>query len=147
MFKAADPDFEHKVRESFVRQAAMRTIGATMTKVEPGTVEIRLPYNEGFTQQNGFMHGGIIAAIADSACGYAAFTLTAPNRDVLAVEFNIKLMNPARGDEFVAVAHVLKAGKNLTFCEAKVMAISEGHAPKMVAAMLSTIMSRSVERH
>jgi uncharacterized protein (TIGR00369 family) len=144
MFKAVDPDFEHKVRESFSRQKLMHTIGATIAKVEPGLVEIRLSYNETLTQQNGFMHGGIITSIVDSACGYAAFTLTPPHHDVLAVEFKVNLINPARGQEFVATAHVLKAGKNLTFCEGKVMALAEGHPPKLIAAMLSTIMSRGV---
>jgi uncharacterized protein (TIGR00369 family) len=143
-FEAKDPNFEQKVRESFSRQAAMQTIGATMTKVEPGLVEVRMQYDERLTQQNGFMHGGIITAIVDSACGYAAFTLSPPHHDVLAVEFKVTLMNPARGHAFVATAHVLKAGKNLTFCEGKVLALSEGHPPKLVAAMLSTIMSRSV---
>jgi len=122
----------------------MMTIGATIGKVEPGLVEVRLPYNANFTQQNGFMHGGIITSIVDSACGYAAFTLTPPHHDVLAVEFKVNLVNPARGDEFVATGHVQKAGKNLTFCEGKVMALTEGHPPKLVAAMLSTIMNRSV---
>jgi uncharacterized protein (TIGR00369 family) len=144
MFKVQDPDFEHKVRESFSRQTAMQTIGASITRVEPGLVEVRLPYNADYTQQNGFMHGGIITSIVDSACGYAAFTLTPPDHDVLAVEFKVNLVNPARGDEFVATGHVLKAGKNLTFCEGKVMALAERHPPKLIAAMLSTIMTRSL---
>ncbi len=139
-----DPDFEQKVRESFSRQTLMTTIGATMTRVEAGTVEIRMPYSASLTQQNGFIHGGIITSIVDSACGYAALTLTPPNHDVLAVEFKVNLINPARGEEFVATAHVLKAGKNLTFCEGKVFAVSEGHGPKLIAAMLSTIMSRTI---
>ena len=101
-----------------------------------------MPYDEKLTQQNGFIHGGIITSIVDSACGYAAFTLTPPHHDVLAVEFKVNLVNPARGDEFVATGQVLKAGKNLTFCEGKVLALSEGHPPKLIAAMLSTIMSR-----
>src|SRR5947209_2180480 len=138
MFKVQDPDFEHKVRDSFSRQRLMQTVGATIAKVEPGMVEIRLPYNESLTQQNGFIHGGIITSIVDSACGYAAFTLTPAYHDVLAVEFKVNLINPARGQEFIATGHVLKAGKNLTFCEGKVMALSEGHPPKLVAAMLST---------
>jgi len=145
-FQARDPDFEHKVRESFSRQTLMQTIGATMTRVEPGCVEIRMPYDARLTQQNGFIHAGVITSIVDSACGYAAFSLTPPNMDVLAVEFKVHLMNPARGDEFVANAHVLKAGKNLTFCEGKVTALSQGHLPKLIAAMLGTIMSRHAEK-
>src|SRR5579884_1856559 len=125
-FEPTDPDFERKVRESFSRQAAMQSIGAFIKRVEPGLVEVRLPYNAEFTQQNGFMHGGIITSIVDSACGYAAFTLTPPHHDVLAVEFKVNLVNPARGQEFVAIGQVLKAGKNLTFCEGKVFAHSEG---------------------
>jgi uncharacterized protein (TIGR00369 family) len=144
MLKAQDPDFVHKVRESFSRQLLMRTIGATLGRVEAGVVEVRMPYDEKLTQQNGFIHGGIITSIVDSACGYAAFTLTPPHHDVLAVEFKVNLLNPARGDEFVATGQVLKAGKNLTFCEGKVLALSEGHPPKLIAAMLSTIMSRTL---
>jgi len=143
-FEAKDRDFEQKVRESFSRQTLMQTIGAKMTRVEPGTVEIRMPYSANLTQQNGFIHGGIITSIVDSACGYAALSLAPPNTDVLAVEFKVHLMNPAKGDEFVAIAHVLKAGKNLTFCEGKVTALTEGHAPKLIAAMLGTIMSRAI---
>lgn len=139
-----DPDFEQKVRESFSRQVLMQTIKATITRVEPGVVEIRMPYDGRLTQQNGFIHGGIITSIVDSACGYAALSLAPPNTDVLAVEFKVHLMNPARGDEFVAIAHVLKAGRNLTFCEGKVTALTEGHAPNLIAAMLGTIMSQPI---
>ena len=115
-----------------------------MTRVEPGLVEIRLPFNEALTQQHGFLHGGIVTAIVDSACGYAALTLTPPGTEVLAVEFKVNLMSPALGEEFVAIGQVLKAGKNLSFSEGKVFAQSEGRTPKLIAAMLSTVMSRSV---
>lgn len=142
-FHPKDPDFERRVRESFARQSAMRTIGARLGLVEPGRVEIHLPFSETLTQQNGFMHAGIITTAVDSACGYAALSLTPPATDVLSVEFKVNLMSPARGDEFVAVGHVLKAGKNLTFCEGKVMALAEGHSPKLIVAMLATIASRT----
>jgi len=142
--QAKDPNFEPRVRESFSRQVVMRTIGATMARVEPGVIEIRLPFSEALTQQNGFVHAGIITTIVDSACGYAALSLTPPDVDVLSVEFKINLMNPARGDEFVAEGHVLKAGKSLTFCEGKVVALADGRPPKMIAAMLATIMSRAI---
>ena len=89
-FQPANPNFEAVVRESFGRQTAMTTIGAQMTKVVPGAVVIEIPYRADLTQQNGFMHGGIITAIADSACGYAAYTLMPEDTDVLAVEFKIK---------------------------------------------------------
>lgn len=92
-----DPDFEARVRESFARQAAMATIGAELARVAPGEVEIRLPYREDLTQQHGFLHAGIVAAVADSACGYAALTLMPPGAGVVSVEFKVKPAGARRG--------------------------------------------------
>src|SRR5678816_3992337 len=105
--KARNAQFEAVVRESFSRQAMMTSLGAKLVLVEPGRVHVGLPRSTGFTQQNGFMHAGAIASIADSACGYAAFTLAPAGTDVLAVEFKINLLEPARASRFEARARVI----------------------------------------
>lgn len=89
-FLSSDPLYESHVRASFARQQVMHTIGASLTTVEPGAVEIVLPFRADLTQQHGFLHAGIVATILDSACGYAAFSLMPANMAVLAVEFKIK---------------------------------------------------------
>src|SRR5579884_3196053 len=86
-WQAPDPAFEARVRESFRRQTALETIGATLQAVAPGYVEIHMPYNAAFTQQNGYMHAGILTTIVDTACGYAACTLTPADANVLTVEY------------------------------------------------------------
>ena len=91
------PDFEERVRSSFARQSAMRTIGAELTLVAPGTVEIEMPYSEALTQQHGFLHAGVISAALDSACGYAAYSLMPENSGVLTIEFKVNLLSPGQG--------------------------------------------------
>lgn len=118
----------------------MQTIGATLTAVKPGAVEIVLPFRADLTQQHGFLHAGIVATILDSACGYAAFSLMPANMAVLAVEFKINLLSPAQGRQVVAQAQVKRAGRTLTICTADAYAHGEGD-PKVVATMLSTIMA------
>jgi len=113
-FVPANPEFESVVRESFSRQTMMATLGAGITRLRPGEVDLRLPWSPAFCQQNGYMHAGAIASVADSANGYAAFTLAAPDTDVLAVEFKINLLAPARGTEFLACGRVLRPGRTLT---------------------------------
>lgn len=138
-----NPEFERVVRESFGRQAQMTTLGAHLTRVEPGAVDITAPYDERFSQQNGFWHAGAVASIADSACGYAAFSLAAAGTDVLAVEFKINLLAPARGDTFRAVARVLRAGHTLSVCTADVFAL-DGQDSTLIAVMQSTAIIREV---
>jgi uncharacterized protein (TIGR00369 family) len=106
-----DPAYEAKVRESFGRQSHMTTLGAAIEFLAPGEVHLSLPFAQRFCQQNGFMHAGAIASIADSANGYAAYTLTPPETDVLAVEFKINLLAPALADSFLAYGRVLRAGR------------------------------------
>lgn len=136
-----NPDFEAAVRHSFSRQPMMATLGATLVRVAPGEVDIRLPYAPSLCQQNGFLHAGAVASIADSANGYAAFSLAPSGTDVLAVEFKINLMAPATGSEFLACGRVLRSGKTLSVCLADVFAVAEGKRTT-VATMLSTIMVR-----
>ncbi len=138
-FEPKDEDFVKKVRESFAAQPVMKLIGAKITKVEAGSVEIELPYRKDLTQQNGFVHAGIITTIADSACGYAAFSLMPKGAEVLSVEFKVNLLSPAIGENFLAEARVLRAGKTLTIVQGNVFAISNNHR-KHAATMLATII-------
>jgi uncharacterized protein (TIGR00369 family) len=139
---APDPRFETKVRESFERQTMMRSLGARIARVAPGEVDLEFGYDARYAQQNDFMHAGALASVADSANGYAAFTLAPPGTDVLAVEFKINLLAPARAKRFVAQARVLRAGRTLTVCRADVFG-AEGDERELVATMLSTIIVRS----
>jgi len=139
---ARNPDFDAVVRESFARQAMMATLGAQIRFVAPGEVHIHLPHSGAITQQNNFIHAGAIASIADSACGYAAFTLAPPDTDVLAVEFKINLISPARAPSFIARGRVLRSGRTLSTCLAEVHGISDA-GEELVATMLSTIIVRA----
>jgi uncharacterized protein (TIGR00369 family) len=140
-FVPQDSDFEAVVRESFSRQTLMATLGVELTHVAPGEVHLRLPYSPALCQQNGYLHAGAIASLADSANGYAAFTLAPPDTDVLAVEFKINLLAPAEGSHFLACGRVLRPGRTLTVCLADVYAITaEERMP--IATMLSTIIVR-----
>jgi uncharacterized protein (TIGR00369 family) len=125
-FQPRDPDFERRVRDSFTRQRVMSTLGATLTRVEPGLVEITLPFRDDLTQQHGYLHAGIIGTIADSAGGYAGFTLMPPGSTVLSVEYRVHLLAPARGDTFVARGRVVRSGRTLTVCELSVEALAGG---------------------
>ena len=138
-FEPRDPEFEAKVRESFGRQTAMQTLGAVMNRVVPGEVEIEMPYRADLTQQHGFIHGGIITAIVDSACGYAAFSLSAPETAVLTVEYKVNFVAPAKGDRLLARGEVVRPGATVTVCKGDVMAY-DGGEEKLVASMLTTMM-------
>ena len=118
----------------------MNLIGGELTRVEPGVIEITLPYRTDLTQQHGYVHAGIITTIADSACGYAAYTLMPPGSDVLAVEFKVNLLRPAKGETFVARAEVIKSGRTLTVVRADVHAFSEDDSRELVAIMQGTMM-------
>jgi uncharacterized protein (TIGR00369 family) len=132
--------FEKKVRDSFARQSFMTTIGAQMTSVGRGSVEIRFPFSSSLTQQNGFVHAGAVTSIMDSACGYSAMSVAPEKADILSVEFKVNLMAPAIGESFVARASVKRAGKRLAICTADAFAIHQGHE-KLIATMLATMMN------
>ncbi len=140
-----NPEFEAVVRESFGRQSLMSTLGVSILRVAPGEVDLRLPYSPALCQQNGYMHAGAIASVADSANGYAAYSLAPPDTDVLAVEFKINLLAPAQGSHFLARGRVLRSGRTLTVCLAEVSAMNSGE-PVLIATMLSTIIVRPRER-
>lgn len=131
---------EERVRNSFSRQAFMSTLGAELAVVVQGGVEIRLPFSPNLTQQNGYLHAGVIAAVLDSACGYAALSVAAEDKEVLTVEFKVNLLAPATGDVFAARAQVRKAGRTLTVCTADAFAMKDG-SEKLIATMLATIMA------
>jgi uncharacterized protein (TIGR00369 family) len=128
-----------EIKQSFAKQTIMTLIGAELTRIEPGLVEIRLPYRADLTQQHGYLHAGIVTTIADSACGYAAYSLMPPNSEVLSVEFKVNLLRPAKGEMFSAVAEVVKSGKTLTVVRADVFGI-EHERRELVATMLGTMM-------
>ncbi len=138
-FEPLDPDYERRVRASFARQAAMGLIGATLTAVEPGRCTIELSVREDLTQQHGFVHGGVVGMIADSAGGYAAFTLMPADASVLTVEYKINMLAPARGERLIAVGCVVKPGRTLSIARADVVAI-DGARETLVAAMQQTLM-------
>ena len=131
---------EERIRQSFSRQAFMTTLGAELTSVVQGGVEIRLPFSPSLTQQNGYLHAGAITAVLDSACGYAALTVAADDKEVLTVELKVNLLAPAAGEIFAARAQVKRAGRTLTVCTADAFAISGGKE-KAVATMLATIIA------
>src|ERR1041385_2303774 len=110
LWQIKDENYEQRIRESFARQRVMQLIGARLERIEPGAIDIVLPYREDLTQQNGYLHAGVLTTIADSACGYAAYTLMPANAGVLSVEFKMNLLRPAQGEIFVAAARVIKAG-------------------------------------
>jgi uncharacterized protein (TIGR00369 family) len=137
--KPRDPDWEVKVRDSFARQSLMQTIGAKIAALAPGTCEVELPYRRDLCQQHGYLHAGIATTIADSAAGYAAFSLMPAGASVLTVEFKVNLMAPGAGDRFLARGNVVKPGRTLIVVEAEVAAIANGEE-KSIAQMLATMM-------
>jgi uncharacterized protein (TIGR00369 family) len=137
--QAVDPDFVSRVRASFGRQRAMALIGAALTLVESGHVEIELPCREDLTQQKGYVHGGIVGMIADSACGYAAYTLMPATSSLVTVEYKINLLSPAVGESLLARGEVIKPGRTLSVTRAEVYA-RQGGKTVQVAAMQQTLM-------
>jgi len=135
-----DPDFASRVASSFAAQAMMRHLAAELSRVEPGLCEITLPFRAELTQQHGFLHAGAVISIADSAAGYAASSLMPAEAAVLTVELKVNLLAPARGERFVALGRVRRAGRTLTVAEAEVMAWRDGKATA-VALLLGTMMT------
>jgi uncharacterized protein (TIGR00369 family) len=141
-FQPSNPSFATEVKASFAKQAVMAAIGAELVSVEPGVVQISLGFRADLTQQNGYLHAGIVTTIADSACGYAAYTLMPLGSEVLSVEFKVNLLRPAKGAAFLAVAEVLKPGRTLTVVRADVLANPQSERV-LVATMLGTMMCLS----
>ncbi len=138
-FEPADPDFAARVRASFARQGFMGALEARLTVVEPGRCEIRLHFREDLGQQHGYFHAGAMAAVADSAGGYAAYTLMGSRDSVLTVEYKVNLLAPGRGEEVVARARVVRPGRTLTVCQVEVFAVATG-AETLCATMQQTVI-------
>jgi uncharacterized protein (TIGR00369 family) len=138
-FEPETPNFAERVRESLSRQAFMTYLGATLAKVAPGYCEIRMPYRPELTQQHGFFHAGAMAAVIDSACGYAAFSLMPADASVVTVEYKMNLLAPGRGDTLVARGEVIRNGRTLKICRGEGFGVRNGAETRCVE-MLSTIM-------
>ena len=138
-FELLDADLEKKVRASFSRQGLMKLLGAEISHLEPGLCEIRAPFRTELSQQNGYFHAGVSGAIADSACGYAAFSLAPKNSSVLTVEYKMNLLAPAAGSLLIARGSVIRSGKTLKICRADVFCVKDGRE-EICATTLATVM-------
>jgi uncharacterized protein (TIGR00369 family) len=138
-FKPPNPDYAEETRASFARQGAMQLLGARLVHLEPGLARIELPFRDALAQQHGFFHGGITAAIADSAGGYAAFTLFPAGTAILTVEFKINLVAPADGEVLIATGRVKKPGRTITLSEMEVE-VTKGGRARPCAYGLQTLM-------
>src|SRR5512144_448539 len=138
-FTPANPDYAERVRASFTRQGAMKTLGAELIAVEPGYCAIALVPRPEIAQQHGYVHAGVVGAIVDSAGGYAGFTLFPPSASVLTVEFKLNLLAPAAGERLVAEGFVVKPGRTLTITRGEVHAQDRGRHT-LVAIMQQTLM-------
>jgi uncharacterized protein (TIGR00369 family) len=127
-----------RVRRSFEKQGLMRTLGAVLESVESGKVTITCAANERLTQQHGLVHGGVVASLADVACGYAALTMMPDDREVLTVEFKINFLKPANTDRLIAIAEVLQSGRTLTVCQGTVF---DSARTQIIARMTATMMA------
>ena len=123
-FEARDPEWEAKLRDSFRRQTIMGLLGARLGNLEPGLCEIEVGFREDLCQQHGFIHAGVLATIADSAGGYACYSLMSPGSAILSVEFKMNQLRPAEGEFFVAQGRVVKPGRRLFFAEMSVYGVS-----------------------
>jgi len=139
-FEPKNPNYRAVVTATFAAQQAMRTLGISIARLEPGEVDLTMAYSAEFTQQNGFVHAGIITAGLDTACGIAAFTLMPGDADILTVEFKTNLLAPAKGKRFFFRANVVRPGRTLTFCEARAFAEEDGRET-LVASMTGTLMA------
>lgn len=139
MSRLANPDFAASVSASFEKQTAMRLIQASLPVVEHGRTEIHVPHWEGIEQQHGFVHGGVVGMIADSAAGYAAMTMVPATASVLTVEYKVNLVAPADGEKLIARGEVVRPGRTLIVTKAEVFAVKEGRET-LCAIMQQTIM-------
>lgn len=135
-----NPNFKNDISASFANLALMKTIGAKLTRVEPGEVDVALPFRSDLTQQHGFMAAAVVSAILDVACGYAAMSLMPPGATVLTVEFKVNLLAPAKGERFIARARVVRSGRTLSVCGGDVIAFAKNEE-RPIATMLATMMA------
>ena len=138
-FQPRTEDYQQRVRDSFARQSFMGLLGAQLTHIAPGAVDIEIAARDNLYQQHGFFHAGVTATIADTAAGYAAFSLFSADASVLTTEFKINLLAPADGERLVARGRVVKPGRTLAVCSADVYAL-RGDRETRVAMALLTMM-------
>ena len=138
-FTPLDPDYAARVRASFARQPMMAHIGAVLAVVGPGMCEIHLPYRRELTQQHGYVHGGALATIVDSAAGYAAFSLMPAGASILTVEYKLNLLRPGEGELMIARGKVIKPGRSLSVVNADVYAV-KGGVETLVVTSIHTLM-------
>lgn len=121
-----DPGYKTKIQDSFAVQGFMQAHGGELVAIEPGYIEIHLPFSEALGQQHGFFHGGIVATAADSASGYATYTVLEPEEECLSAEFKVNFLAPARGEKLIARGSIIKPGRTLVITEATVSVIRDG---------------------
>ena len=139
-FTPSDPNYVERVRTSFQRQQVMAWIGAELTHLAPGHCEITLPHKPELTQQHGYIHGGILGTIGDTAAGYAAYTLMPHDASVLTVEYKMNIMAPGDGEHMIARGEVIRAGRTLVVARADVYAVKAGKETHC-ASLLQTLMT------
>lgn len=138
-FEPRNPDWENRSREIFERQTFMRMIGARIVSLAPGACDLELPHRDDLCQQNIYLHGGVVTAIADTSCGIASSTLMSAEAGILSVEFKYNMMAPAAGERFIARGRVVRPGRTLTIAESSVVAIKDGGEAE-IGRMLATMM-------
>ena len=139
-FEPRNPNFLDVTQRSFARQGVMALLGARLQRVEPGVCEIQLPYREALSQQHDYFHGGLVTTVADSAAGFAAYSLASEHTTVLTVEFKVNFLAPARGELLIATGEVLRPGRTLIVTEGRVLVERAGRRT-LCATMLQTIMN------
>ena len=133
----ADPEFRQRVLGDFGRQKVMKTMGITLESVEPGEIQLEVPFRDELTQQNGYLHAGVLSTALDTACGFSAYTLMPTDASVLTIENKINLLRPAIKGPFRVVAKVIKPGKTVIVSEGKLYDVGG----KLVATMSATNMA------
>ncbi|MFP1631859.1 PaaI family thioesterase [Zhengella sp. ZM62] len=136
-----NPEYETRVRESFARQQAMATIGAELTRVSPGVIEIEMPFSDHLTQQHGFLHAGVISTALDSACGYAAYSMMPADAAILTIEFKLNLLSPGRGERFLFRGEVTKPGRTIMVTDGRAYAFDAEGEVRLIATMTGTMMT------
>ena len=146
-FQPKDPHFAERVRASFVRQRAMHTLGVEITRLAAGVIELAMPYDAAFTQQHGFVHAGAVAAVLDSACGYAAFSVMPPEAAVLTASYTINLLAPAAGERFRMTGTVIRAGRTLVVCRGDAFTDDAASPFAVMQATLTALYDRPGVQH
>ncbi|NBR89276.1 MAG: PaaI family thioesterase [Rhodobacteraceae bacterium] len=141
LFEPRFSAFAGRIRDSFAKQGLMETFGAHLASVACGRVVIEMGFSQKATQQHGFQHGGAIAAVLDSACGYAGLSVMAADSAVLTVEFKINFLAPADGVRFRFEGEVIKPGRTIVPADGRAYAIAADGKEKLIATMSCTLMA------